>query len=113
MSPILQGGCPGEDQAWLWGGPAQSSLGLDVAGGSLATLEHPQTCFLPQLLLTRLRWPHTDLGTKQPPHSVALCTPLVPCPLSHQLRAVPGCGSAAWGAALIPCRCPLSKYCRR
>ena len=31
-------GCPGEEQGWLWVVLARSSLGLDVAAGSLAQL---------------------------------------------------------------------------
>lgn len=75
-----------------------------------ATLEHPQTCPLPRLPLTRLRWPRADLGTKERPgQRGSMCTSRH---LSLQLRAVPDCGSTAQGAALIPCRCSLLKCCR-
>lgn len=97
--------------AWVWT-RLVAAWNSSACSGALhpvlrATLEHPQTCPFPQSLLTRVRWLCTDLGTNKPPGQRGPTH--ASQPLSPWLRAVPGYGSAAWGAALIPCRCPLSK----
>lgn len=64
----------GGEQGWLWVGSAWSSLGVDKAGDSLA-----QFCLQPgsssagflnlfsSPVMTRLQWPHDELGTNEAP----------------------------------------------
>lgn len=103
-----------EERGWLWVGSAHASLSVDKAGGSLALFclqpgsssgEFPNLFSSP--VMTRLQWPYDELGTNK---ASGQCDP-APIPAVLTLRVIPGCSFTAWGGAVIPCRCPLSKLC--